>query len=67
MSLSKVIDDCEYDHYLNSPNCETILKSPSADTKIKTKSPKNGVTSSVKLELHKDLPRFNIEDIKGRS
>ena len=25
--LSKYIDDCKFDHYLNSPNCLTILKS----------------------------------------
>ena len=41
-----------------------MLKSPSADMKIKTKRAKNGVTSSIKLALHKDLPRFNAEDIK---
>ena len=35
------------------------MKSPYADMKIKTKNPKNGLTSTVMLALHKDLPRFN--------
>ena len=52
MRLSKDIEDCKFNHFLDSPNGQIILKAVRPNMKNHTE---NAVRSTVTLALHKDI------------